>query len=190
MCHVSLQLYAQYSALNCRCFSWAHFLVFSKHICSPIKPLKSSQHTNHNWDLKKKTTCNTSDFKNWNKKPFTSDAAAQKNLLGSAKNAVIFMYVCEISTKQPVNMLLGSQHPLSIWFVCILPLYSAWGAGAACDHSQVKDGSLTCSSFEFAFKKIGYFSFRDLKKYMYKMVKYMPQCSFKLVCRTVIQNPF
>lgn len=39
---------------------------------------------------------------------------AEKNLLGSAKNAVIFMYVCEISTKQPVNMLLGSQHPLSI----------------------------------------------------------------------------
>lgn len=54
MCHVSLQLYAQYPALNCWFFSWAHFFVFSKHICSPIKPLKSSQHINHNWDFFKK----------------------------------------------------------------------------------------------------------------------------------------
>lgn len=169
MCHVSLQLYAQYPALNCCFFSWAHFFVFSKHICSPIKPLKSSQHINHNWDFFKKILAIFQTSRIRTKSLLQVMQLQRKNLLGSAKNAVIFMYVCEISTKQPVNMLLGSQHPLSIWFVCISPLYSAWGAGAACDHSQEKDGSLTL---------------------IYETVKYTPQYSFKLGCRTVIQNPF
>lgn len=90
------------------------------------------------------------------------------------------MYVCEISTKQPVNMLLGSQHPLRIWFVCILPLYSAWGAGAACDHSQVKDSSLTCSSFEFAFKKMVIFLSEIKKK---------TTCTkWSNICHSVVSN--